>query len=101
MKVLPPANMPWNYRFLMLAFAGMLLLQLCVLLAWVESQLPMWRYAVMFGAFDAFILGRAAWAKRRGELGRGWLAYAALCVVFVPLVSVFQVLAVRLGLCRS
>jgi hypothetical protein len=86
MKLLPPPNSPWNYRFLAMAFAAGVLVQFCVLIT--DSQEPVLPYALTFVAFDVLVLIRICFARLRSEANRGWLVYSVLCVVFLPLLAI-------------
>jgi hypothetical protein len=86
MKLLPPRDAPWNYRFLAMAFAAGVFAQVCVLLT--NSQQPAWPYACAFAAFDVLVLIRIAFARLRSEANRGWLVYSVLCAVFLPLLAI-------------
>lgn len=85
MKVLPPSNMPWNYKFLTWAFLAGIVVQCAILLGC--GQDPAWPFAVIFIIWDVAVLCRAIVARVRGEIGRDWAYYAVLCVLFVQCLS--------------
>jgi hypothetical protein len=93
MQILPPANKPWNYRFLALTFSAGLFFQLCVASACARE--PFWPWPIVFAAFDVMILGRIAIALWKKEVGRTWVFYGALCVIFVPLMGLVDFLCRR------
>ncbi|MFB3893838.1 MAG: hypothetical protein ACE15C_17640 [Phycisphaerae bacterium] len=95
MKWMPPGGRPWNYKFLAMAFLAGLIVQAAILLAGSLDGRPDWRCALVFTVFDVGIIIRALVARSRGEIGRGWLFYAELCVFFVPLVALVLYVADR------